>query len=113
MRSRRRHVDRLGAAMFVGALIGFALGVIAGFSSEALDQPVVLPFAGAAIGVAVGALLAGSFGFAGWRGRGRREATERALAHDALREEAHRGWIDDIDLTADAPPPPQRYRDPD
>jgi hypothetical protein len=113
MYSRRRHTDRLGAAMFVGALIGFALGAIAGLSSDALDQPVVLPFAGAAIGVAVGALLAGSFGFASWRGRGRREATERAVVHSRLRREAHRGWIDGIDLTADAPPPPQRYHNPD
>jgi hypothetical protein len=32
---------------------------------------------------------------------------ERAAGHARFRDEARRGWIDGIDLTADAPPRPE------
>ncbi|MEA2423368.1 MAG: hypothetical protein QOF55_2467 [Thermoleophilaceae bacterium] len=108
MHSSRRHIDRLGAAMLVGALVGFVAGAMAGLSSSALDAPVLLPFAGAGLGVLVAGVAGGLLGAAGARDRGRREASERALLHARLRDEAHRGWIDGIDLTAEAPPPPGR-----
>jgi hypothetical protein len=106
MQSSRRHTDRLGAAMLIGALIGFVVGAIAGLSSIDLAAPVMLPFAGAAAGV----LVAGSIGMAAGMGRGRREATERAMVHERLRAESHLGWIDGIDLLHDAPPPPPPRR---
>jgi hypothetical protein len=103
MHASRRHIDRLGAAMLVGALIGFVIGAVVGLSSAALTAPVLLPFAGAAIGV----LVAGAIGVAAGWGRGRREAVERAEVHDRLRADAHLGWIEGIDLLSDAPPPPK------
>jgi hypothetical protein len=102
MQSSGPHRDRLGAAMLLGALVGFAAGAVAGLGSIDLSSPIVLPFAGAAIGV----LLAGTIGVAAGWGRGRRAAAERAVVHERLRHEAHRGWIDGIDLLNDAPPPP-------
>jgi hypothetical protein len=99
-------MDRLGAAMLVGALIGFVVGAVAGLSSVDLTTPVLLPFAGAAAGV----LAAGTIGVAAGWGRGRRDAVERAAVHEQLRADAHLGWIDGIDLLADAPPPPKRRR---
>jgi hypothetical protein len=104
-----RHVDRLGAAMFAGAAIGFVAGALIGFAGTSLDAPIVLPFAGAAIGVFVGALIAGTFGLPAGAERGRRAATARAASHERLRREAHQGWVDGIDLTADAPPRPGRH----
>jgi hypothetical protein len=104
MRSGRRHLDRLGAAMLVGALIGFLAGAAVGLSAVNLTALALLPFAGAAAGV----LLAGSIGLAAGWGRGRRQAVERAAEHERLRAEAHAGWIEDVDLNADPPPRPRR-----
>jgi hypothetical protein len=101
MRSDR---DRLGAAMLVGALIGFVAGAVVGLSSFDLTSPFLLPFAGAAAGV----LLAGSIGLVAGRGRGRRAAVERAADHERLRAQARAGWIEGVDLSADPPPRPSR-----
>jgi hypothetical protein len=106
MHASRRRTDRLGAAMLVGALIGFAVGAVVGLSSGDLSSPVLLPFAGAAIGV----FVAGTVGVAAGRGRGRRQAVERAEVHERLRADAHLGWVEGIDLLADAPPPPKPRR---
>jgi hypothetical protein len=109
MRSRRRHTDHLALAMLAGALVGFAIGAMAGLSSNALDAPVLLPFAGAAIGVLVAGVVAGMLGAASGRERVRRQQSEHARGRLRLRDEARQGWIDGIDLTADAPPrPPPR-----
>lgn len=106
MRFGFRQVDRVGAAMLVGALAGFVIGAVVGLSSADLAAPVLWPFAGAGGGILLGALLAGTLGRGAAAERGRRQARERALSRERLRREAHRGWIDGIDLTADAPPPP-------
>jgi hypothetical protein len=108
MRRRRPRTqkDRLGIAMFLGALIGFAIGAVMGLSSTALDAPVLMPFAGAAIGVVVAAVVVGFLSLGSSRERAARQASERARAHARLRAASHDGWISDIDLTADAPPPP-------
>jgi hypothetical protein len=102
-----RHSHRLELAMLAGAAIGFAVGAVVGLGSSALDAPVLLPFVGAAAGVMVAALVMGVLGFSGARERGKLESTRRELAHMRLRDEAHRGWIEDIDLTAEAPRPPR------
>jgi hypothetical protein len=94
----------MGAAMLVGALIGFVAGGVLGFSTGDLTALGLVPFAGAASGV----LLAGSIGLAAGWGRGRREAVERAAGHERLRAEARAGWIEDVDLNADPPPKPRR-----
>jgi hypothetical protein len=107
MRPRRpRQKDRLAIAMLLGALVGFAIGAVTGLSSTALDAPVLLPFAGAAIGVLVAAAIVGVLSFGSAREQGRRRATEQAQSRARLRHAAHDGWIEGIDLTADAPPPP-------
>jgi hypothetical protein len=98
--------DRLGIAMFAGAVVGFAIGALTGLSSNALDAPVLLPFAGAAIGVAVAALVVGVLSFGSARERAVQQADERARSRARLRHAAHDGWIDGIDLRDDAPPPP-------
>jgi hypothetical protein len=90
--------------MLAGAVIGFAIGAVVGLGSNALDAPVLLPFVGAAAGVLVAAVVMGLLGFSGARERGRLESTRRELAHLRLRDEAHRGWISDVDLKAEAPP---------
>jgi hypothetical protein len=106
-----RHSHRLELAMLAGALVGFAIGAVVGLGSNALDAPVLLPFVGAAAGVLAAALVMGVLGFSGARERGKLESTRRELAHMRLRDEAHRGWIEGIDLSAEAPRPPQS-RDP-
>jgi uncharacterized membrane protein YiaA len=106
MQASRRHIDRLGAAMLVGALICFVVGAVVGLSSGDLASTLLLPFAGAAVGV----LVAGTVGVASGWGRGRRQAVERAEVHERLRADAHLGWIEGIDLLADAPPPPKPRR---
>src|SRR5438874_7329859 len=63
MRHRDKNTDRLGVALLLGALIGFVIGGVVGFSSNALDAPVVLPFAGAAAGVLVTGVIAGILAF--------------------------------------------------
>jgi hypothetical protein len=107
MHFRSRHADHLGMAMLFGAVIGFAVGAVAGLSSVDLAAPVVWPFAGAAAGVFVAAVVAGTLGRGAAAERGRRQATESAAGHARFRDEARRGWIEGIDLTADAPPRPQ------
>lgn len=92
--------------MLLGALVGFAIGAALGLGSTALDAPVLMPFVGAAAGVVVAAVVIGVLGISGARERGRQEATRRELGHLRLRDEAHRGWIDGIDLSAEAPQPP-------
>ena len=96
---RSRHVDRLGAAMLIGALIGFLIGAVTGLSSDDLSAPVLRPFAYAAIGVALGALVAATTGASKALERGRQEAAARAVGHERLRREAREGWIDGIDLS--------------
>jgi hypothetical protein len=93
--------------MLAGALVGFAVGVAIGIGSNALDTPVLAPFVGAAVGVFAAAIVTGVLGISGARKRGRQEATRRELSHMRLRDEAHRGWIEGIDLTAEAPRPPR------
>jgi hypothetical protein len=105
-RRRSRQKDRLAIAMFLGALVGFAVGAVTGLGSTALDAPVLLPFAGAAIGVGVAAALVGLLSFGSARERAVRQAAERAQSRARLRHAAHDGWIEGIDLTVDAPPPP-------
>jgi hypothetical protein len=107
MRRRDKNTDRLGVALLVGALIGFVVGLVDGFSSSALDAPVVLPFAGAAIGVLVAGVGAGLYALVTRRARGEVEE-ERSRDHDRLRHEAREGWIEGIDLTDPPPRPPRR-----
>src|SRR3954462_10654924 len=101
MASRRpsRQKDRLGIAMFLGALVGVAIGAVAGLSSNALDAPALLPFAGAAIGVLVAAVVVGVLSFGAARERAAQQASERARAHARVRAAAHDGWISDVDLS--------------
>jgi hypothetical protein len=100
----RAQGHRLELAMLAGAAIGFAIGAAVGLGSSALDAPVLLPFVGAAAGVLVAAIVMGMLGLSGARERERLAATRRELAHLRLRDEAHRGWIADVDLQAEAPP---------
>src|SRR3954454_6843031 len=93
--------DRLALAMLAGAVVGFLIGASVGLGSTALDAPVLMPFVGAAIGVLVAAIVVGAIGMSGARERGRQLAIERELAHQQQRREAHRGWADGIDLTAE------------
>jgi hypothetical protein len=94
--------------MLAGAVIGFGIGAVAGLGSNALDAPVLLPFVGAAAGVLVAALVMGVLGFSRARERGKLESTRRELAHMRLRDEAHRGWIEGIDLADEARSRPRR-----
>ena len=103
--SNQKQKDRLGIAMLVGALAGFAIGAITGLSSTALDAPVLMPFAGAAIGVLVAAVIVGVSSVGSARERAAQRASERAQAHARLRHAAHDGWIEGIDLTAEMRPP--------
>lgn len=96
--------------MLLGALGGFAIGAIVGLSSTALDAPVLMPFAGAAIGVLAAAVVVGALSLGSARERAARQASERALAHERLRHAAHDGWISDIDLSAEERPPPRSAR---
>src|SRR6266480_1596035 len=73
VRHRDKNTDRLGVALLLGALIGFVIGGVVGFSSNALDAPVVLPFAGAAAGVLVTGVIAGILAFLSGRDDERRE----------------------------------------
>jgi hypothetical protein len=109
MRRRDKGTDSLGVALLLGALIGFVIGGVIGFSSTSLDAPVVLPFAGAAAGVLVTGLCAAIYTWLSGGGDDEQEGNERALDHDHFREEAREGWVEGIDLAANPPPrPPQR-----
>jgi hypothetical protein len=107
MRSRHRSHDLMGVAMLLGAIAGFAVGALNGFGGPDLSSPVVLPLVGALCGVVVAGL---PFVFAGVL-RHRREDRLRQARHDTFRLRAHDGWIEGIDLDADAPvPAPRRPR---
>jgi hypothetical protein len=106
MQHRSRHADHLALAMLLGAVIGFAVGGVIGLSSVDLAAPVLWPFAGAAGGVLVAAVVAGALGRGSAAERARLRARELDAGHARFRDEARRGWIDGIDLTADAPPRP-------
>ena len=93
--------------MFLGALIGFLVGAVTGLSSNDLDAPVLLPIAGAAIGVFAAALVVGVLSVGSARERAAREASEREQARERVRRAAHDGWIDDIDLRAEGRAQPQ------
>src|SRR3954468_25048694 len=109
-RRQTKQKDRLGIAMLLGSLVGFAIGAVSGLSSTALDAPVLMPFAGAAIGVLVAAVVVGVTSVGPARERAARQASERARAHARLRHAAHDGWIDDIDLAAETRPESRRTR---
>ena len=92
--------DRMGAAMLVGALVGFLVGALAGMGDAGdMSAPVVLPLVGAIAGVAL-AWLPFAWGSVARR---RRAVRELELAHERIRAEAHRGWIDGVDLAAVRP----------
>jgi hypothetical protein len=93
--------------MLLGALVGFAIGGVAGLSSTALDAPVLMPFAGAAIGVLAAAVIVGMLSAGSARERAAAQASERARAHARLRHASHDGWIEGIDLTAETRPQPR------
>jgi acetyl-CoA carboxylase carboxyltransferase component len=97
--------------MLLGALLGFAIGAAVGLSSTALDAPVLMPFAGAAIGVLVAAVAVGLLSFGSARERAAEQANERARAHARVRAAAHDGWISDIDLGDEFRPPSRRSGD--
>jgi hypothetical protein len=109
MDRRHKSTDRLGVALLLGALIGFVIGGVIGFSSTSLDAPVIWPFAGAAIGVLVTGIVAALVALLSRRGEEPRDPRAEALDHAKFRQEARQGWVDGIDLAADPPPrPPQR-----
>jgi hypothetical protein len=94
MGSRQPHRDVAGAAMFAGALIGFAVGALEGIHGHELASPFVLPFVGALCGVVVAGL---PFLFLSARRR-RVNYRLREAHHQEFRVAARDGWIDDIDL---------------
>ena len=101
--------DRLGVALLLGALIGFVIGGVIGFSSESLDAPVVWPFAGAAIGVFVTGVVAAIVARVTRSPEARPDPLAEALDADRFRRQARQGWVEGIDLASDPPPrPPQR-----
>src|SRR6476661_4930401 len=108
MDRRAKTTDRLGVALLLGALIGFVIGGVIGFSSTSLDAPVVLPFAGAAVGVLITGLVAGIVAWASRGDRGGGEAKARDRDHAQFRRDARQGWVDGIDLASDPPPRPPR-----
>src|SRR3954464_5621125 len=79
-RRQTKQKDRLGIAMLLGALVGFAIGGVTGLSSTALDAPVLMPFAGAAIGVLVAAVIVGVISMGSAREQAARRAREGARA---------------------------------
>ena len=90
----------MGAAMLVGALAGFLVGAAAGLGSAGdMSAPIVLPLVGALVGVAL-AWVPFAYGSIARR---RRATRELELAHERIRAEAHRGWIDGVDLSAVTP----------
>jgi hypothetical protein len=92
--------------MLVGAFAGFVIGGILGIGSVDFVSPVVSPLIGAIVGVALGWLpFAYSAG-----ARHRRTARELETAHQRLRVEAHRGWVEEVDMSRAMPRPD---RDPD
>ena len=109
MRRSGKNTDRLGVALLLGALIGFVIGGVIGFSSTSLDAPVVWPFAGAAIGVLVTGVIAAVVSRFQGSPSERPGPLSGALDPDRFRRESRQGWVDGIDLASDPPPrPPQR-----
>jgi integral membrane sensor domain MASE1 len=102
MRSTRRSHDALGAAMLVGALAGFVIGALLGIKGEDFASPIVTPFVGAICGVVVAGLPFVVTATA----RHRRELRLMEAGHDEFRAKAHDGWIEEVDLTSEAPRPP-------
>jgi hypothetical protein len=101
--------DRLGVALLLGALIGFVIGGVIGFSSEALDAPVIWPFAGAAIGVFVTGVVAAIVARITRSREAPPDPLAEALDAERFRRQARQGWVEGIDLASDPPPrPPQR-----
>jgi hypothetical protein len=93
MRPHRPH-DPTGAAVLVGALIGFAIGAVIGITGHGMSSPIVAPLVGALCGVTITGL---PFLLAGARHR-REEIELREARHEQFRLAAHDGWIEDIDL---------------
>src|SRR4051812_28444254 len=105
MRRSDKSTDRLGVALLLGALIGFVIGGVIGFSSTSLDAPVVWPFAGAAIGVLATGVIAAVVA------RFTRSAPggPDPLAPARSRQRPRQGGVEGIDLASAPPPrPPQR-----
>jgi chloramphenicol 3-O-phosphotransferase len=94
MRPHRPH-DPTGAAVFVGALLGFAVGAVVGISGHGMSSPVVAPLVGAICGVVITGL---PFLLTGVRHR-REEVERREARHQEFRLAAHDGWIEGIDLS--------------
>ena len=92
--------------MLLGALVGFAVGAVAGINGTDLASPVVAPLIGLLCGVAAGGI---PFLFTG-AAQHRREERLREARHDTFRVQAHDGWIEGIDLEADVPPRRPRRR---
>src|SRR4051794_34540090 len=108
--ARRRQTkkkDRFGIAMLLGALAGFAIGAVAGLSSTALDAPVLMPFAGAAIGVLVAAVVVGVLSAGAARERAAAQAGGGGRANAWLRHASHDGGTDGIALTGETRPRPR------
>jgi hypothetical protein len=104
-----KNTDRLGVALLLGALIGFVIGGVIGFSSTSLDAPVIWPFAGAAIGVLVTGVIAAIVARLTRSAAERPDPLTEALDPHRFRQESRQGWVDGIDLASDPPPrPPQR-----
>lgn len=109
MRRHDKNTDRLGVALLLGALIGFVIGGVIGFSSTSLDAPVVWPFAGAAIGVLVIGVIAAIVARLTRSAAERPDRLAEALDPARFRSESRQGWVEGIDLASDPPPrPPQR-----
>jgi hypothetical protein len=109
MRRGDKNTDRLGVALLLGALIGFLVGCVIGFSSTSLDAPVIWPFAGAAIGVLVTGVIAAIVARLTRSAKERPDPLTQALDPHRFRQESRQGWVDGIDLASDPPPrPPQR-----
>src|SRR4051812_13199089 len=109
MRRGDKNTDRLGVALLLGALIGFVIGGVIGFSSTSLDAPVVWPFAGAAIGVLVTGVIAAIVARLTRSAEERPDAPAEAPDPARVRHESREGWVEGIALASDPPPrPPQR-----
>src|SRR3954451_20476001 len=104
MRRGDKSTDRLGVALLLGALIGFVIGGVIGFSSSSLDAPVVWPFAGAAIGVLATGVIAAIVGRLTGSAAVRPDPLADALDPTRFRQESRQGWVDGIDLASDPPP---------
>src|SRR6476661_7722933 len=94
MDRRAKTTDRLGVALLLGALIGFVIGGVIGFSSESLDAPVIWPFAGAAIGVFATGVVAAIVARATRSRVAPPNSVAEALDPDRFRRQSRQGWVD-------------------